>query len=206
MGNQFVNYQIKSKSTLKVVDSIGKISSGKSYISSPIEEWITIYDEKSENWREQSTDAYIINTTKYLSADLGTVVFAFIVFGGINFLYFCYDNGELIDEFYDDPKQGYTFDFKRFNSEVATRFYGHPHKILPYCKLQITEKQIFDILNYSRKRDSSYLGEDGLLHLTSLLGIDESRSLIGYKDFKTELSYPAEDRDIDSENFTLVEP
>jgi hypothetical protein len=203
MGNQFVNYQVKSESTSRVANCINKISSGKTYVSSPKEGWITVYNEKSEDWYDGNTDSYIINIAKCLSGDTETVVFAFIVFGGINFLYFCYCNGELIDEFYDDPKKGYAFAFKKFNRDVAMRFYGQPQKILPYCKSEITEARIFDILDFSRKRETSYLGEDGLLHLTTLLGIDEIRAMIGYKDFEIEL-LNAEIADIDLESFTLV--
>jgi hypothetical protein len=203
MGNQFVNYQVKSESTSRVANCINKISSGKTYVSSPKEGWITAYNEKSEDWYDGNTDIYIINLAKMLSNELETVVFAFVVFGGIHFLYFCYCNGRLVDEFYDHPQEGYTFDFKKFNSEIAIRFYGQPRKILPYCKFETTEQQIFDILDSSRKGDISYLGEDGLLHLTTLLGIDEIRAMIGYKDFETEL-LNAEIADIDLESFTLV--
>jgi hypothetical protein len=202
MGNQFVNYQVKSESTSRVANCINKISSGKTYVSSPKEGWITVYNEKSEDWYDGNTDVYIINLAKILSNELETVVFAFVVFGGINFLYFCYYNGRLVDEFYDRPQEGYTFDFNKFNREVAMRFYGQPQKILPYCKSETTEQQIFDILDLSRKGDTSHLGEDGLLHLTTLLGIDEIRAMIGYKDFETELLY-AEITDIDLESFTL---
>ncbi len=203
MGNQFVNYQVKSESTSKVISCINKISAGKTYVSSPKEGWITAYNEKSEDWSDRNIDRYIINLAKCLSEDTETVVFAFVVFGGINFLYFCYYNGETIDEFYDDPKKGYTFAFKKFNRDVAIRFYGQPQKILPYCKSEVIEEQISDVLDYSRKREPNYLGEDGLLRLTTLLGIDENRAMIGYKDFEVEL-LNHEDADIDLESFTLV--
>lgn len=86
-----------------------------------------------------------------LSASLSTAVFAFIVFSGVHFIYFFYNNGELIDEFYDQPDKGYKFGFKSANKAVMERFKGQPEKLLLYCLSSTSLESLSHILNSCRE-------------------------------------------------------
>jgi hypothetical protein len=206
MGAKFVNYQVKSNSQTDVVNAVQNLSLGKCYISPPLGGWITVYDENSDNFSNPNLYDDIVNLARLLSNNLSTVVFAFIVFGGITFIYFAFDNGNLVDEFYDDPENGYTFGFSEFDTQVALRFQGCPEKIISYFTPEVTIQQITEILEAAKRSEVDYLGEDVLWHLAPLMGIDEYRATQGFTYFEDELSYPEEDRDIkDAEQFILVD-
>lgn len=206
MGEQFVNYQVKCDSQADVVKTVEKLSSGKCYVSPPEREWISIYDEMSEDYLNPDLYEYIVNFSSSMSGDLNTSVFAFVVFDGVEFFYFLYKNGDLLDEFCDDPKRSYTFGFKKYNREVEIRFEGVPEKLLPYSISGTTIENIIEILNYIKKAEDGYLGEDAILHLVPLLGMNEYRAIKGYKYFENELSLSEEDRDIkDVEKFIFID-
>lgn len=124
MAAQFVNYQVKFDSQADVVKTAEKLSSGKCYVSPPERGWISVYDEMSENYYNPNLYEYIVNFASSMSGHLNTSVFAFVVFNGVEFFYFLYKNGDLLDEFCDNPKTSYTFGFKKFNREVEIRFQG----------------------------------------------------------------------------------
>lgn len=206
MGQQFVNYQVKFNSQAEVAKIVEKLSSGKCYVSPPEGGWISIYDEMSENYYNPNLYEYIVNFASSLSSNLNTLVFAFVVFSGVEFFYFLYKNGDLLDEFCDDSKRSYTFGFKEYNGEVEIRFQGKPEKFLPYCISGTTIENIIEVLNSIKKAEIDYLGEDGILHLSPLLGMNEYKVIQGYKYFENELSLCEEERDIkNAENFIFID-
>jgi hypothetical protein len=205
MGEQFVNYQVKHDTQTDVANAIQYLSSGKCYVSPPLGGWVSIYHEPSENFYNPNFDRYIFDLACSLSSRLNTTVFAFIVLSGVHCIYIAFDKGNLVDEFYEDPENGCTFGFKKFDKQVSARYMGHPEKIIPYFNSEVKIEQIAEILDKARKRDVQYLGEDVLLNLAPLMEIDEYRVIKGFSYFETELSYPEEDRDVhDTDKFVFL--
>jgi hypothetical protein len=207
MGEQFVNYQFKSNSQENVVNAIRCSSLRDCYVSPSSGGWVTVYDRLSEDFRDRNLDNYVVETARSLSSNLDTAAFAFVVLGGINFLYFVFDKGELIDEFYDDPANGYHFGFHRYDQQVSVRYQGCPGKIMPYFQSEVTVEQITHILKRARTRDANCLfGEDVIHELAPLMGIDESRAIMGFRYFETEISYPKEKQNVqDLEDYVCVQ-
>lgn len=206
MGTWFVNYQVRSDSQVDVAEIVKQLSSGKCYISPPEGGWISVYDEMSENYQNPQLYEYITNVVSAISSQLNTSVFAFIVFSGVEFFYFLYKNGQVCDEFCDDPQNSFTFGFKQFNKEVQRRFQGKPENLLPYSISGTTVEEIIEVLNSIKKGETDYLGEDGILHLAPLLGMNEYRAIQGYKHIENEFSLSVEYQDIqDIENFIFID-
>lgn len=206
MGKWFVNYQIQFDSQADVVKTVKNLSSGKCYVSPPERGWISVYDEMSENYYNPNLYEDIVNFVSSISSQLNTSVFAFVVFNGVQFFYFLYKNGDLLDEFCDDPKRSFNFGFKKFNRQVEIRFQGVPEKLLPYSISGTTIENLIEVLNSIKKAKDNYLGEDGILHIAPLFGMNEYKATQGYKDFENELSLSEEDRDIkDAEKFIFVD-
>jgi hypothetical protein len=187
MGEQFVNYQIRSDSQTIVVEALQQLSVDKCYVSPPSGGWISIYDKMSEDFRNPHLYDYILNFASFLSKTLRLPVFIFIVFSGLNFLYFAFDDGVLIDEFYDDPENGYRFGFDKFDICTKERFQGCPEKIVSYFKPNTLPEEVASLLSHAKARDNHYLGEDVIYHLAPLMGLDECRSVMGFKYLELEL-------------------
>lgn len=206
MGAQFINYQVKCDSQADAVKIVRRLSSGKCYVSPPEKGWISIYDEMSENYYNPNLYEYIVNFASSMSGYLNTSVFAFVVFNGVDFLYFLYKKGDLLDEFCCAPKLSYTFGFKKYNQDVEIRFQGAPEKLLPYSISGTTIENIIKVVNSIKKAEDNYLGEDGILHLVPLFGMNEYKAIQGYKYFENQLALSEEERDIkDAEEFIFLD-
>ena len=201
MGEQFVNYQIKSDSTHNVVNRIQYLIRTKAYVSPQKNGWITVYDEMSDSEYKYSE---IRDLGRNISIELSTIVLTIIVFSGVNFLYFLDDSGELVDEFYDDPTRGFEFGFINATQAVVERFKGKPEKIIKYCSSKATIKSISYILKSCQEGKVEYLGGGGAEEFANLFGIDEERATNGYNYF-VRFSLNEEDPAIeDAKNFFLV--
>jgi hypothetical protein len=204
MGEQFVNYQIKSDSQTSVVKAVQQLSLGKCYVSPPSGGWITLYDKMSEDFRNPYLDNYIFRFASSLSATLKLPVFVFIVFSGLDFLYFVFDNGILIDEFHSAPQDGHRFGFDKFDAQTKKRFQGWPGKIIPYFKPNTVVEEVASLLNHAKERDIRYLGEDVIYYLAPLMGLDECRAAMGFKYFEVDMMDPDEAIN-DFDEYVLVE-
>ncbi|BAY59753.1 hypothetical protein NIES2135_66300 (plasmid) [Leptolyngbya boryana NIES-2135] len=206
MGAWFVNYQVWSDSQVDVSEIVEQLSSGKCYISPPEGGWISVYDEMAENYQNPQLYEYIANIVSSISSQLNTSVFAFIVFSGVEFFYFLYKDGQVYDEFCSDPQNSFTFGFKKFNEEVQRRFQGNPESLLSYSISGTTLEEIIEVLSSIKKGETDYLGEDGILHLAPLLGMNEDRAIQGYNYIEDEFSLSKEYRSIpDIEDFIFID-
>lgn len=202
MGEQFVNYQLRSDSMSEVARVVRDITRTKAYVSPPKNGWITVYDQMSDY-------EFNYNEIRYFSQEsssrLSTVVFAFIVFSGLNFIFFLYDVGKLVDEFYDNP-ESFEFGFKYADATIIERFRGHPERLLKYCLPGIELQSVSHILTSSKNRDINYLGQEAAYELAFLLGIDGYRATSGYSYFEDDSLYNEIDPILeDAEDFLLVQ-
>ena len=180
MGEKFVNYQIRFESQHEVVKIVETITGNLAYISPSKNGWITVYDLTSEVFN----DNYIRYFTERISSHLSTVVLAFIVNRGINFVYLLYDCGKIIDEFDNDIAEE-ILEAKDSNN----KFYGDSKKLFKYCTASTYLDEVNTFLESCRYKNKEYLGQDAIYQLAPLLGIDKNRATIGYSYFEDNNLY-----------------
>jgi hypothetical protein len=188
MGAFFVNYQIKSTDQSKVVAVAGELVQGRAYISPPKAGWVTLYDEVSE-----SQDAYEIGRIgSELSARLETVVFAFIVNDSTMFLYYLFDNGDLLDEYNSTPPPNHA----QAEADQLDRFTGRPEILMNYCAPGTHRGDVeMALLRGDSLKEggfaSSVYAEERLHPLAIVLQMDDLRTTLGFIDFdRRQLSIP----------------
>lgn len=200
MGEQFVNYQIKTEHTAHVARELGTLIRTEAYVSPETNGWVTVYDQMTDQNFGYDETHYI---AQELSSRLSTVIFVFIVFSGVHFLYLVYECGELVDEFYDNPSQGYEFGFEYADKTVIQRFQGDPQALLRFCPPGITLEAVSQFLQFCREGNADYLGNSAPYHLAELLNIDQNRAVLGFRSFEAdELQALGEIEDV--ENFVHV--
>jgi hypothetical protein len=183
MGEQFVNYQIKVDRTVDIVRELRTLIRTEAYVSPEANGWVTIYDQMTDRVFRYDEINYI---AQELSFRLCAPVFAFIVLSGIYFIYLLYESGELIDEFYDDPRQGYEFGFEHVDEAVVQRFQGHPEALLALCPSGTTLEAVSQFLEFCRGRNTDYLGNSAPYHLAELLNINQDRAILGFHSFEAD--------------------
>ncbi|HLO49977.1 MAG TPA: hypothetical protein VK211_16285 [Kamptonema sp.] len=201
MGEKFVNCHIHSESVSDVVRVVREITKDRAYVSPPKNHWITVYDRTSD-YEYEYDDIYPF--AQKLSSHLSTVVCTFLVFSGLNFIYFIHDSGQLVDEFYDDPEAA-EFGFDYADDAIRERFHGHPERLLRYCLPGTNVDSISQILTSSRNRDIEIIGQEAAYQLALLLGIDEERAISGYAYFEDDLYNEREPLMEDAKDFILVQ-
>jgi hypothetical protein len=180
MGSFFVNYQIKSNDQAKVVAAASELVQGRAYVSPPKTGWVTLYDETSDQ-----QDAYEIGRLgSELSTKLETVVFAFIVHDSSMFIYYLFDNGDLLDEYNSTPPP--TNDAAEDDQKI--RFAGRSEILINYCVPGTTRGDLEVILQRGENLAeggfaSSVYAEERLHPLASALQMDDLRTTLSYGDF-----------------------
>jgi hypothetical protein len=188
MGAFFVNYQIRSEDQTKVVTAAGELVQGRAYISPPKDGWVTVYDETSE-----SQDVYEIGRLgSELSTKLETVVFVFLVSDSTMFVYYLFDNGDLLDEYHSAAPP--TNDAADADQKI--RFTGRPEILMTYCPPGTnrgdveTALQRGDGLIEGGFAENIY-AEERLHPLAAALKMDDLRTTLGYIDFdRRKMSIP----------------
>ena len=188
MGEFFVNYQIRSTDQSQVVAAAGELVQRRAYISPPANGWVTLYDENSD-----SQDAYEIGRIgSELSARLGTVVFAFIVHDSAMFLYYLFDNGDLLDEYNSTPPPNHA----EAEEDQRNRFAGRPEILVNYCAPGTSRGDLEVALRRSDSLAeggfaSSVHAEERLHPLAKALQMDDLRTTLGFTDFdRRQISIP----------------
>lgn len=202
MGENFVNYQVRSDSISNVVNVVKKITKIKAYVSPSKNGWITVYDQSSEEFK--SDEIYYF--AQQLSFKLSTTTLALIVNSrfGYNFIYLLYEYGQIVDEFFDNPED-FEFDFKYVDNNIIERFKGNPQKLIHYCTSETVLEELSYILESCREKKLDYTGQDAIYQLAPLLELDEARAVIGFRYFEDDNLFNKKNRDIeDAEDFILV--
>jgi hypothetical protein len=180
MGAFFVNYQIKSTDQAAVVAAAGELVQGRAYISPPLNGWVTLYDEISEN-----QDAYEIGRLgSEISARLQAAVFAFLVNDSTMFVYYLFDNGDLLDEYNSEAPP--TNDAAEPDQRV--RFQGRPDILMNYCAPGTHRGDVEVALLRGDSLveggfASSVYAEERLHPLAAALQMDDLRTTLGFIDF-----------------------
>jgi hypothetical protein len=188
MGAFFVNYQIRSTDQSKVTTAAAELVQGRAYVSPPKNGWVTLYDETSD-----AQDAYEIGRLgSELSTKLETVVFAFVVSDSTMFIYYLFDNGDLLDEYNSVPPPTNA----AAEPDQKIRFTGRPEILITYCPpgtsrgdLEVA-LQRGDGLIEGGFAENIY-AEERLHPLAAMLQMDDLRTTLGYIDFdRRKLSIP----------------
>jgi hypothetical protein len=185
MGAFFVNYQIKSTDQAKVVTAASELVQARAYVSPPKTGWVTLYDEASDQ-----QDAYEIGRLgSELSAKLETVVFAFIVNDSDMFVYYLFDNGDLLDEYNSNPPPTSA----AADADQQIRFAGRSEILINYCVPGTSRGDLEVILQRGESLAeggfaSSVYAEERLHPLASALQMDDLRTTLGYRDFDRQQS------------------
>jgi hypothetical protein len=180
MSASFVNYQIKAEDQAAVVAAASELVNGRAYISPSKTGWVTMYDENSE-----IQDAYEIGRLgSELSARLGTVVIAFLVQESSLFVYYLFDNGDLLDEYNSAPPPASA----DAEPDQKIRFTGRPEILLQYCAPGTNRSDLeIPLLRGDTLVEggfaSSVNAEERLHPLAAALRIDDLRIMLGFADF-----------------------
>jgi hypothetical protein len=180
MSASFVNYQVKSDNQAAVVVAASELVNGRAFISPEKNGWVTLYDENSE-----LQDAYEIGRIgSELSARLSTAVIAFLVHESALFVYYLFDNGDLLDEYNSSPPPASAY----AEPDQKIRFTGRPEILLNYCTPGTTRADLeIPLLRGDTLAEggfaSSVNAEERLHPLAAALNIDDLRIMLGFADF-----------------------
>jgi len=180
MSASFVNYQIRSDDQAAVVAAASELVKGRAFVSPARNRWVTLYDENSE-----LQDAYEIGRLGgELSARLNTAVIAFLVHDSSLFVYYLFENGDLLDEFHSAPPPASA----DADPEQRTRFTGRPEILLRYCVPGTTRSDLEVPLlgsdSFAEGGFASLVNAEERLHpLAAALNIDDLRIMLGFGDF-----------------------
>lgn len=176
----FVNYQIRSEDSAAVAAAVSELIQARAYVSPAKSGWVSLYEEKSE-----TQDAHEIGRLGMeLSARLSTAVIAFLVSESTLFVYYIFENGDLVDEYHSTPPPNNALT----EADQRYRFMGRPDELLKFCAPG-TQRQ--DIEQLLLRGDSLMEGgfaksvnpEERLHPLATALQIDDLRIMLGFSAF-----------------------
>ncbi|WP_144053825.1 hypothetical protein [Baaleninema simplex] len=197
MGEEFVNYQIKSNQIDSVITSVREITrsnNSSAYISPPKNEWITVYESKSED-----LDLfYIESTTRFLPSKVNGLVLSFIVITGLYCVILIYKKGVKISDFYNQNIESNS-KFEDFDARVSQFIFA----ILSLCLPNTHPEELSNILQKSEV-DIEYMGQEAVWELSLYLGIENYRAINGYSYFTHEDFYSQNPDISEASNFVLV--
>jgi hypothetical protein len=175
MGAFFTNLQVRKASAEATCAALEKMNQGRAYVSPDGNGWVTVYCEATD---DQNTDT-MGRIAAGLSKTLKTEVLGFLVHDSDIAVYWLYRNGELIDEFNSAPNY---FEEKEFGTDEASG--GNLDVLLPLCVAGTTRDQLEAVLH--PPDGFPQMAEDIVADLSKLLGIDDTRSNLGFTYFEQE--------------------
>ena len=180
MAASYVNYHVRSDDTAAVAAAVKAQVQGRAVLTPPSGGWVTLYDEISER-----QDAYEIGRIAgELSVMLSTAVFAFVVNADTLFVYYLFENGDLMDEYNSSPGPTDV----RAGVDPASWFAGRPELLVNYCAEGTRPEAIagalarVDTLHSSTGFGAAVRAEQRLRPLAGALRIDIARATRGYND------------------------
>jgi hypothetical protein len=171
MGAFYTNYQVRSDSTADVVKALGPLVRSRAYVSPTKNGWVTVYDEASDD----QSDVILREIAMGLSETLNTAVFAFVVHDSDVFLYWLFQSGRLIDELDSDPE----YFGNKVNEATRARLRGNTAALLPLCRPGTTAAEIDAVLHDPDA--PSGIADELLADLAELLGMDDTRTALGFR-------------------------
>jgi hypothetical protein len=175
MGAFFTNLQVRKASAQATCAALEKMDLGRAYVSPDGNGWVTVYCEATD---EQDIGT-MGNLASGLSKTLKTEVLGFLVHDSDIAMYWLYRNGELIDEFNSAPNY---FEQKEFSGDGPQG--GNADVLLPLCVTGTTRAQLEALLHPSD--GFPLMVEEIVADLSKLLGIDDTRSNLGFTYFEQE--------------------
>ena len=176
MGAFFTNLHVCKTSQQAVCDAVQKMDLGRAYVSPQGGNWVTIYSEVTEDQNDQT----LRDIAGGLSRTLKTDVIAFLVHDSDIAMYWLFRTGELIEEFNSAPDY---FEEKEFGESEDGRG-GDPDALLPLCVPGTTRAQLEQVLHPSD--GYPLMAEEIVAELSTLLGIDDTRSNLGFEYFEQD--------------------
>ena len=176
MGAFLTSLHVRKASQQAVCDAFQKMNKGRAYVSPASGNWVTIYSEITEDQNDQT----LRDIASRLSRTLKTDVLAFLVHDSDITAYWLYRIGELLDEFNSAPDY---FEEKEFGESEGGQG-GDPEVLLPLCVPGTTREQLQQVLHPSD--GYPIMAEEIVYELAKLLGIDETRSSLGFNYFESE--------------------
>src|SRR5215469_1806688 len=176
MGAFFTNLHVRKASQQAVCDAFQKMNQGRAYVSPQSGDWVTLYSEVTEDQNDQT----LRDIASGLSRTLKTDVIAFLVHDSDITAYWLYRTGELTDEFNSAPDY---FEEKEFGESEGAEG-GDPEALLPLCVRGTTREQLQQVLHPSD--GFPIMAEEIVYELAKLLGIDDTRSSLGFNYFENE--------------------
>jgi hypothetical protein len=176
----FVNYQVRSEDSAAVATAAAELIHGRAYVSPSKQGWVSLYDEKSE-----TQDAYEIGRIgSDLSAKLNTAVIAFLVSESTLFVYYIFENGDLVDEYHSTPPPNNA----QTQADQRFRFMGRPDELLKFCAPGTARRDIeLALLRGDSLMEGGFAAsvnaEERLHPLATALRIDDLRIMLGFTDF-----------------------
>ena len=174
MGASFTNLQIRNTSSKAILAALPKLMEGRGYVSSQKGGWVTVYSEAMDEQGDETK-----RLAGELSKVLKTEVFGFQVFDSDIAMYWLYRNGEMLDEFNSSPDY-----FEGEKDEEAGGSGGNPEIVLPLCVGGATREQLQEILHPAD--GYPVMAEDIVGELAKLLGMDDTRAMLGFTYFEEE--------------------
>jgi hypothetical protein len=184
ISSSFVNYQVRSNDAVAVATAVRELILGRAYVSPAKAGWVSVYDEKSE-----TQDAHEIGWLGIeLSARLNTAVIAFLVSESTLFVYYLFNDGDLVDEYHSTaPPSNVQAGADEQFADQKFRFMGRPDELLKLCAPGTQRRDIEQAL---LRNDSLMEGgfaaslhpEERLHPLATALQIDDLRIMLGFAD------------------------
>jgi hypothetical protein len=176
MGAFFTNLHVRDSSAQAVCTALSKLTPSRGYVSPPVNGWVTVYTEATEDQDEKKLCAIGVGLSKTLKAD----VLAFLVHDSSVALYWLYRCGELADQFNSRPDYfGASVD-----AEPRERMCGSAEVLLPLCLTGTTREELDEVLH--QPGGSPTFAEEIIYDLAKLLGIDDARASLGFEYFSEE--------------------
>ncbi|HTV41573.1 MAG TPA: hypothetical protein VMF08_13405 [Candidatus Sulfotelmatobacter sp.] len=175
MGAFFTNYQVHGKSTSAVCKALGPLVETRAYVSPKKGEWVTVYDEASDDQNDET----LKHIAGELSKKLQTSVFAFLVHDSDIAAYWLYQNGNLTDEFNSAPDY-----FAKVGEKAKSRVRGKAETLLPLCITGTSLAQVEEVIHPAD--GFAAFAEQIFDELAKLLGIDDGRMSLGFRYFDEE--------------------
>ena len=185
MAASYVNYHVRSDDQAAVTAAAKGLVQGRAYLTPAGNGWVSLYDEISER-----QDAYEIGRLAgELSVLVSTAVFAFVVNADVLFVYYLFENGDLLDEYNSSPAPA----AEAARVDPATWFAGRPELLVNYCAPGTGPQTLAGILARDDTRHESGFGsavraEQRLRPLAGALRIDIARAVRGFPDVDRRLS------------------
>src|SRR5215471_16522666 len=169
MGAFFVNYHVRSDSTVKVCDALGPLIKTGAYVSPPKNGWVTVYEKSSD----EQDDTIIRRIGSEVSKSLNTAVISFLVHDSDIAMYWLFQSGKLVDEFNSAPDY-----YEKASKADRVRTRGSADAVLTLCVAGTTREQVDAVLH--PPEGNPVFAEEIVSDLAGLLGIDEQRVCLGF--------------------------